>query len=406
MTIDAERQIKCALCGHESFYLGDHLLEAHDMTVEAYQASNPNAPVVSAVVWDAYQTAAGNRRRRQPPALEELTVELAGVQFPINPNVPEDACLPLPPNYRVPEHGNLKRDIRHAAIGLARNRSFYIWGMPGSGKDAFFHAFSNLARRPGKIFQIKPGVDIEAWFFARAFDGQGTSWEEGDFLKAARDGYLTENGDRVPYLLLITDFDRADRSQAEALRLVMDTTMGRISGPTGEVYKVLPGTVIAATANTAGGGDTRGRMISSNPLDASLMDRFNISLEFHWMDWADEEPICQAKFPLLVEKAPYVFGQIGNATGKLREAILAEELHWEFSHRAVCNWLCHAEDIIFGLGGKVPPNLLKRAARVVLDKAPDDETREGAKKIMDPHLSGGTLETGSFTESGKLHEDF
>jgi MoxR-like ATPase len=402
----ANDQIRCALCGHDDYFLGDHLLEEHDLTVEQYQEAHPDAPVVATTVWDAYLTQAGNRRRRLPPALEGLTVDLAGVPFALNPDVPESACLPLPANYKIPEHGALKRDIRHAAIGLARNRSFYIWGMPGSGKDAFFHAFSNLARRPGKIFQIKPGIDIEAWFFTRAFDKDGTSWEEGDFLKAARDGYVTETGERVPYLLLITDFDRADRAQAEALRLVMDSTMGRISGPTGEVYTVLPGTVIAATANTAGGGDTRGRMISSNPLDASLMDRFNIKLEFHWMDWKDEGEICQAKYPLLVEKCSYVFGQIGAATVKLREAIHAEELHWEFSHRAVCNWLTHAEDIIYGLGGKVPPNLLKRAARVVLDGAPDEETREGAKKIMDPHITGGALDKGDYKEDGKLVPDF
>jgi MoxR-like ATPase len=402
--MSAADKIKCALCSHEDFYLGEHVL-SHGLTLAEYQTQHPDAPTIASVVWDAYK---GKRIQRvKPPAMSELKVKFGGtVQFNVNVDVPEDECLPMPPHYKCPEHGKLKRDIGHAAVSLARGRSMYIWGLPGTGKDAFFHAYSAMTRTPGAIFQVKPGVDITSWFYTRSFDKDGTAWIEGQFLKAARDGYLTEDGRRVPYILLITDFDRADRSQGEALRLVLDSISGRIIGPEGETYKVMPGTIIATTANTSGGGDVRGRMISSNVLDASLMDRFQVKLEFHNLDWKDESVICKAKFPVLAAKCPAVFDQIGGATTKLREAIEGEELHWEFSHRAVCNWLTHAEDIIHVLGGKVPPNILKRAARVVLDGAPDEETREGAKKIMDPHINGGTLDSGGYSEKGNLADGF
>ncbi|MFA6235506.1 MAG: hypothetical protein WC824_15125, partial [Bacteroidota bacterium] len=190
-------------------------------------------------------------------------------------------------------------------------RSCYIWGLPGSGKDAFFHAWSNLTRHPAIIKSVKPGSDIEAWFFSRAFNDKGTYWEEGAVLPALRDGFITSSGRRIPYLFLVSDLDRADRSQAEYLRLITDTIQGRIDGPAGKTYDVLSQTIVVATGNTAGAGDERGRMISANPMDASLMERFNARFQFHWMNWEDESEIVQAKFPILFQRCPSALAKIG-----------------------------------------------------------------------------------------------
>lgn len=400
--------IVCAICGHQDVLLSDHLAEVHGMTVEAYEAAHPGAPVVSQALWDEFTNSQPSRRRREPPALSDLKTDFAGFQLPVRTNVPEEACLPLPPNYSFPRSGKLGKDIAHAAVALMRGRSLYVWGMPGSGKDAFIHAFSALTRTPALILSVQPGTDVQSWLYSRAFDAEGTSWEEGVLLKALRDGYVTEDGERIPMLVLISDFDRADRAQAEVLRLILDSISGRVPGPAGRTYPVLPGTMFAFTANTMGGGDERGRMISANPMDASLLDRIQAKIEFHWMSWRDEEPIVRAKFPLLVERCPGVFAQVGKATEKVREAIHAEEVYCEWSHRAVCNWLLHAEDLVFAHGGSVPDNLLKRAARVVLDGLPDTETREAVKRIIDPHIPGGALNEGSTSHisSGSLDPNF
>ena len=283
--------------------------------------------------------------------------------------------------------------VQHAAIALWMLRSGYVWGMPGSGKDALYHAWSALTRTPAIIRQVKPGADIESWCFSRAFNEQGTFWEEGEVLKALRDGYLTASGRRVPYLILMSDFDRADPEQAEHLRLITDSIQGRVDGPAGRVYKVLPGTIIVATGNTAGGGDERGRMISARPMDASLMDRFERVIQFHWMDWKDEEQIVKAKFPLLFQRCPSAFTKLGAVTKLLRDAILGGDLHGEFSHRALCHILGHAEDILAsGDGKRIPKDLLASASKVWLDGLPDAENREAAKKIMDPKI--GLLDEG------------
>lgn len=399
----SENGLQCRECPMVvNDYLGDHLLEAHGITVAEYQVRYPGVSATSQRLQDRVASVAPNRRAH-PPAPNQLTISFANVTFPVNWDVPAHYCLPMPPHYRVPQFGNCGEDVQHIAIAMKHRRSIYAWGLPGSGKDALFHAWSFMTRSPAIIRQVRPGTDIEAWFFSRAFNQAGTYWEEGELLKALRDGFLTTTGRRIPYLVLVTDFDRADREQAEALRLVTDSIQGRVPGPGGHVDNIIEGTVIAVTANTAGGGDERGRMVSANPVDASLMDRFERKFEVRWMDWRDESEIVKSKFPALFQRCPSILDKMGATTRVLREAILNGDLHAEFSHRGVCTILGHAEDLVLeSTGRKIPKNLMQMAARAWVDGLPDQANRENARNIMDPHLN--TLNEGdvSHIASGPL----
>lgn len=387
---------QCRLCGHTDFYLGDHLAESHDLSIEAYLEAFPGSPVVAQEVLDAVKK---NVRRAHPPVDTALKIAMRDFQAPVNPDVPAEACLPLPHEYRLPVAGDLGIDITEALIAILMGRHTYIHGLPGSGKDALIHFICHVLRRPSQIKQVQPSADVQGWFFSRSFDKDGTDWEEGELLKALRDGYTSPTTGRLmPYTILITDFDRATKAQAETLRLILDSISGRVEGPGGVTYPVFPGTQIIVTANTAGGGDSRGRMVSANVIDGSILDRFERTFEFHWMEWEDEEPICRAKFPLLAERCPEAFDQVGKATASLRDAITKDQLYTEFSHRAVCSWLGQAEDII-AMTGKVPSNLLARAFRAWQDKCPDPETRVAAKNLIDPHIKGGVRGSSGNTAS-------
>jgi len=391
--------IECKECGTKvPDYLGDHLVEVHGMTASEYLDQHPGAPTMSKRLAD--RAAKNSPRREHPPAPTDLTVDICGVSFPVNLDVPASACLPLPEAYRFPKHGHLARDARHAAISMLFKRHGFIHGLPGTGKDAFIHAVSALARIPCLIRSIKPGVNIQSWFYSRGFDKDGTEWERGELLDALTKGYEVRDASgkvvrRIPYILLVTDFDRADRSQAEHLRLITDTTKGRVEGPRGITEDVLEGTMVWATGNSAGSGDTRGRCISSNVIDASILDRFERVYEFHWMSWKDEEAICKEKFPLLVERCPWLFDQVGKCTTALRMAIMNQTLYAEFSHRGVCTILGHAEDLVRVNGDKpVPQDVIRGAARAWLDRLGDPVTKEAALKAMDSHVPAGMLDNG------------
>lgn len=395
-------EIRCKVCGAEvKDYLPNHLLEVHSLTVEQYLAANPNAPTVSDRLLGRFKKEQNIRKRENPVPLDKLTIKIGKLDFPVNADVPEDACLPLPPHYRVPTKGQLGEDVQHALCMLRNRRASYTWGMPGCGKDALFHYISWATRTPAVIRQVQPGTDIQAWFFSRAFNQVGTFWEEGAVLKALRDGFTTSTGRKIPYMILITDFDRADREQVEHIRLLIDSIQGRVPGSQGQVYPLFPGTLIVATGNSSGGGDPRARM-TSNPIDASIMDRWKV-IQFHWMDWADEEVVVQRKFPLLFQKYPSLSGRLGRVTQKLRAEIINGNLMGEFSHRAICHILEHAQDLLSmsspGVGGKPPTQLMAWATRVWLDGLPDEENRESARHIMDPEFR--TLPEGDTSHIGK-----
>jgi len=401
---DTGHLIPCRECGVEiPDFLANHLLEAHGLSTAEYLSKYPGALTVSSRLLKRFQASHPNIHRAHPPAPTELTITVANIDFSVNPLVPASACLPMPEHYRVPQYGELGDDICLLVVALRMERSSFIWGMPGTGKDAFFHYWSWVTRTPAMIRQIKPGTDIESWYFSRGFTEKGTFWEEGAVTKALRDGYevpdpVTGKMIRIPYLVLLTDFDRADPDQAEQLRLVTDSISKRIDGPAGLVYDVLPGTIIAATANTSGSGDERGRAISARPIDSTILERFDIGLMFHAMDWRDEEPIIRSKFPILAQRCPSAFNKLGATTKLLRDAIAKDELHCEFSHRGLCSVARMAQDMLLCNPSKqAPKNLLALAARVWLDRLPDRDNREKARKIMDGHL--GTLDEGGAAQS-------
>ena len=391
----------CKVCGEvaPSAWLGDHLSEVHSLSVGQYLTLNPGAGTASAALIAAFDGA--SKRRRKAAEAAGLALDFAGVSFPVDLGVPAGACLPMPAHYAVPAHGDLAGDVQDVAVAVRKCRSVWVWGAPGTGKDAVFSALCAMTRRPSLLFTVVQGADITAWKFTRSFDASGTKWEEGALLKALRDGYVTADRRRVPYLIVLSDFDRATRSQAEELRQILDSIQGRISGPSGEIYPVLPGTTIVATANSSGAGDTTGRCISAHPIDASILDRFERKVRFRPMDSRDEGPILAAKFPVLAAKFPEAVACMMRATTAIREAVEREEVYCEWSHRTLCAWAGAAEDLSDTVGSKLKADrLVARAARVVLDGLPDADTRERVKRLIDPHLKGGMVGEGDTSHIG------
>jgi hypothetical protein len=386
-------KIKCLIDDTEHHYLPPYLAEAHCMTEGEYLEQHPGAPLASQAVLDAHASAMGQKKRQHPPGVTDLYLDFAGFRIPVNHDVPEEACLPIPPHYRLPKKGKLGEDVLRALRYYVSGRSLWAYGPPGTGKDALPSALCGMTRTPSAIYQISPDVDIQNWFFEKAFDAKSTKWVEGELLKQLRDGYVTTTGRRIPYTIVLSDFDRAGRSQAETIRLVTDSIQGRIKGPNGQTYKVFPGTRIVITANTMGGGDPTGKMISANVLDSSILNRIERKVRFHPMSWADERPIVEAKFPLFTEKMSDWMNVIGKCTKALRKAIEDGDLYGEFSHRDLCTWIGDCEDII-RITGTVPMDLLKQGFLSYADGLPDEENSKAALALINPHVEGGALEQG------------
>lgn len=290
---------------------------------------------------------ASDTMHKTPPSLNDLTVNWLGMNLTVNNGVPEDACLPFPPHYRIPTAEKGQGDANIVGMAWAFNRATYIYGPPGTGKDAMVHALSAMTRTPAGLYQIQPGVNISSWFFARSFNASGTFYEEGCLTKQLRDGYVTADGRRIPYCILLTDLDRATKEQLEMLRLVMDSTKGRFNLPNGDIVNVLPGTRIFATGNTSGYGDVTGRMVSSSPIDSSILDRFQVRVNINHLAEADEVAILTSHFPNLAGASggPEALLLAVRAAASIRAEIEKGQVYFEFGHRTLISWVEFAESV-------------------------------------------------------------
>ena len=382
--------LTCSICGHRAHYLASHLLEAHSLSESEYDGDT-----VSAELDAAFDAATKNRRRVPFKGTEGVKVNFAGVEHVLNVDVPREGCLAMPHGYSVPRYGKLAAAVRAVSVRVAHGgcKPIWIWGSPGTGKDAVCAALSAKLRRPAIVFNIAPDVDVAAWLDTRAFSATGTYWEEGPLLKALRDGYTTPSGRRVPYLIVLSDLDRASRGQMEPLRAILDSLGGRIQSQSG-MHKVLPGTLVIATANTSGGGDTTGRYTAS-PVDTSVLDRFTFKVTFHDMDARDEEPILRSKYAALCARFPELLPTVIKATTAIRESIAKEDLYLDFGHRSVSNWMdATAAEAQCSPGTKDWSKMLRAGLQDILAGCPNEDTRESLKRLVDPHLKGGAVDEG------------
>ena len=403
--------ITCVIDGHKDLSLIDHLSEVHGMSVAEYQAAHPGQPVVSNLLLEIEAATKPKVTRRAGKGLEDLTVSFAGLELPVWHDVPAEVCLPQPQNYRLPKFGQLGKDVAQASLYAAERLPMWISGAPGTGKDAFVHALSATLRRPALMITIAPGMDLESYLYSRSFapDADGnvqTFWEYGELWKALTEGYVTETGEVRPYIVLLSDFDRATKAQVETLRLILDSISGRVMSPDGRAVPVIKGTQIVATANSQGQGDTTGRCISARAVDSSIMDRFETAVLFHPMSWKDEGEILRGKFPTLFGALPDSLDTIGACTKALRSCIEKNTLYMEFSHRTVCSWAKVAEATLRWRPKANPNKVLTEAARAWIDKLGDEETRMEARRVIDPYMKGGAISAADLEDGEDLIEGF
>jgi len=394
----------CRECGFKSHWLGTHLMSEHGLTVEEYLAKHEGAATASKEALEKFS--ARRKARTLPPKLEDLTIEFAGTDFKVHTNVPLSVCAPPVPFYTPPKYGEQSENVEDVFLHLEGDDApIYVHGPAGTGKDACFQAWSYKTRTPCLMVQINPDVDVSKFLYSHEIGEKGTYYKEGKLLKALRDGYVTDDGERVPYLIILTDVDRMTEEQGEHLRMIIDSVSGRIATPDGGVEKVLKGTRIVATANSAGNGSTGGRYASSRVVDASIMSRFTFKFEYTTLDWEDEKPILVDRFPILARHGgDSLWEQVEKCSKAIRKAIVSEMggIDMEFGHRELVAWM--KSTAIYAKRdldkkGKVGSDVLKRGFKTVL-RSVEGTTRGDLQRLVNPHLQGGIIDMGDTSHIG------
>lgn len=346
-------RIKCPFCDVTDVDLWEHVFRVHnvrpDETMQATLVGEKWNKMTKEVV-------------RYPQQSGPSKVKFHGTSVEVDFEVPEEACAPMPPNYRFPQTGNSGAAALRVVRSLSGRRSLWIHGSPGTGKDAIVAYVSNQLRIPFRFFQMSPNIRIEDWFWTLGFEDGSTKFAFGTLLKALVEGYVSPQGKRYPYMIVISDMDRATSTQIERLRTILDTDVPRVPFPDGSFKEVLPGTILVVTANTMGGGDETGRMVSSRPIDGSIINRFECKVEMPPMEWKDEITILKSKFPDLIEDLERItledkFSEteladfnflttLQRVTSSIRTAISKGEFFAEFSHRDICFFMKEVQSLL------------------------------------------------------------
>ncbi len=384
--------VDCRECTHVGHVLLDHLVEAHNLSPEQYTAKHPGAKTVSEEALKAWE-GRSVKTRKPAPLAGALQTSLMGVTVGVDAGVSPEQCLPAPEGYRLPTKGSARGKTERALWSLIAGDRVFIHGLPGTGKDALVHYYSAVTRRPAMILTFRPGTDLSPWFYRRSLRAEDNGYVYGALWNAITKGVKGRDGRIRPVLVLLSDVDRADPAQAEWFRMLTDSICGRVLGPTGEMVELFKGTQFVFTANSCGTGDSRGRMTSSNVMDASIMDRLGSKVEFTYLSWDDEVEALREKYPTIAEKAPEVFTQLEGACTALRNAVAKEVLYCEFTHRSLCDILDEVRRRIRFMG-KVETNVLGKSFPAWLDGLGDDNRIE-AKRLIDGFITGGTIGKGT-----------
>lgn len=304
MSTNPTNMVECRECGQAVphflvKHLPSHTVEVdgrtREMTVDDYLHKYPGAPTISSAL-------ASKLEARTDPALprpgllrkSDITVPIAGIRHRVRLGTPRDASLPLPAFYVPPVLKQAGKAMYHLSVALTDERAIYIHGPTGSGKDAAVHYFSAVTQRPTMLIQIIPKVDLRPWISVPSLRDRVMTYEDGPLVKALRDGY---GPDKVPYLILFTDIDRAEADQLEYLRMMLDSISGRIMTCDGKTHLVLPDTQFVATANTVGMGDGAAQYVSAKPQDVSILGRFPVKIQWFDPEIEDVMPTIQDAYP-------------------------------------------------------------------------------------------------------------
>lgn len=209
-----------------------------------------------------------------------ITTTFAGISHVATPLTRADhdkaVGLATPPKTYV-EESKMEGWQFIASLNLLEGLHTIAIGGAGGGKDVFLDSFAKAFNKPIAKFAFKEGVNPQGWVSREILvpDGKGgveSKTVKGDLAIACQG--IEKDGVKYPYVVLFSDFDRAEPSQVEFLRQALQLGGDAyLTCPiTGSRFAVLEGTTFYFTANSGVDGDGRRGMLVKER-DASITNR-------------------------------------------------------------------------------------------------------------------------------------
>lgn len=384
MTDVTLEKVKCAACANAGIeahfhFLGDHLRRVHGKTISEYKEVFPGAPVVSNKLWEEYQSSTEGVQRMGTERYANL-VQVGKILLERQEGE-VDYTFPRPDQYVYPKDGDLASRVERVARAFKYRRNTFIYGPAGSGKSAIVRALCHDLNLEASHYPMREGLDTELYIgqmVVEIDEDTGlnvTRYKKGKLLQDL-EGRVGKDGIRRGVVILLDDVDRAPAAYHEVLRHCLEDNAQNIFVPElGINIHLHPDTMIIATANSAGRGDTTGYYSSVEEMDESILDRFQRVVEFTFMPASQEVEILNRKFPYVAKNAPdKAWGQIMDVAQIMRNMVSAGEIFASFSHRRIVQWLMSLEELIRENEGVFEHYMLRESAQDWIEWL-DDTTR-------------------------------
>jgi MoxR-like ATPase len=161
----------------------------------------------------------------------------------------------------------------------------------------------------------------------------------------------------------------------------------------GSSIEVFPGTVIIATANSAGRGDNTALYASVQTMDESILDRFEVCACMGHLTIDEEKEIYIRRFSWLHEQNSNLINLIINASFKIRDLIRENKVYGSFSIRRVLNWLKSVEAqarFEKDRGNPLTPSMVVDSASDWLDWFSEEDRLTITRSVLTPLIGVGT----------------
>jgi hypothetical protein len=269
---------------------------------------------------------------------------------------------------------------QYVTIGILKSkRHIYIQGESSAGKDSLVQQIAAEFRIPFKVFSFKDGATPNHWINRIDLkENQNGEIEstliEGELSKAVK-GFQSKNGNIYPYLVLLSDIDRAKPADLDILKhaLQIGNSAFLINPIDGKAIPILKGTIFVATGNSGVDSSTNGHMIYQK-IDASMINRF-LKIKAYSPSNSFEQAMIKKEFPFLPDDDVLL---VVNCLHSIKKAIRQFNYPLEFGMRDASNWTKFALDLLnLNLVNNFSEGM-EKAFDVVVRGAFQDETSSDA----------------------------
>lgn len=371
-------KVACQAClenGVKTFhhYMPDHLETHHQMTVEDYLAKyGADSVLGSNDLWENFDKKFGDKPRKNTTRFKNI-LKVGAISIPQQEG---DVFYKFnrPPHYQYPTAGPAATAVERVARAFKYKRSLYIYGPAGAGKSACIRAFCHDLNLESSHYPMRDGLDTELYIGKEAVViDEKSQQNKTEFVKGKLlldlEGRVGADGVRRGVVILMDDIDRAPAEYHEILRHCLEDNARNIFVPELNLnIELHPDTLIVATANSAGRGDSTGYYTSVQEMDESILDRFQRAVQFHFMDSSQETEILKKKFPEIFKAGGEEPFELAVKVGEIiRGQIQNESIFASFSHRRIVQWFQSLEELVQENKGIYTHKLLKESTQDWLD---------------------------------------